>query len=145
MVRAEEDGFYARLQPSPTPAPGVILGVVVAFGAVGGVLALLTSDEPVVQAWVALGSVAFGVLLWGFSFGQGFFPVEVRGDGRCLSWSGERYAWSQVGSCVAEQGRLELRGPDGAVLASADHLKPEAARWVADAVMASLPEVERNV
>ena len=116
------------------------MGVGLGFGVVGLIIGWIASPVTTVRVWVAVGSAVFGLLLYGFSFGQGFIPVELQGDERVLSWSGERFAWSQIGSCVAEGTRLELRGKNGAVIASLDHLEPEAAAWTARLVEASLEE-----
>ena len=142
-MRPEEDGFYVRLHPRPKAQPTMVVGVLVGFGLVGGVLGVLTSPEPVVRLWVGIGSVAFGLLLWGFSFGQGFFPVELIGDQRVLSWAGERHSWSQIGDCKADESTLRLLGVHGQVLAEVRHVVPEAAAWTAALVRASLEPQER--
>lgn len=137
-MRAEPNGFYARLQPTPRIEAPKVVAVVLVFGSVGAVIALLATPQPEVRAWIVGGSVFFGLLLSAVIFGQGFFPLEIVGDERALSWSGERYAWAQLGGCVAEGGRLQLRSIDDRVLATADHLEPEAARWIAQVIAVSL-------
>ena len=138
VVRSEEHGFYVRLQPLPSPQLPVVAGVMAVFGLVGGGLALVASPEPLVQGWILVGSMAFGLLLWGLSFGQGFFPIELIGDERSLAWAGDRYAWSQIAACRAEGGTLHLVGPGERIIAQAKHLVPEAADWTARLVTLSL-------
>ena len=137
VVRNEERGFYLRLQPTPTPNVRIVAGLVVGLGALGTGLGMITSSVVEVQLWVVFGSIAFGLLLYGISFGQGFFPLELRGDERVLDWGGERFAWTQIGACVADGDRLELRSVQGTVLASARNLSPDAAAWTAKVIEAS--------
>ncbi len=139
VVRAEDEGFYARLYPSPRPDWRALLGGAAVFGGVGVGIAAVLAEQPEVRTWIVASSLLFGALLYGFAFGAGFFPVEIRADDSVLYWGGERYPWSRVGACVADGGRLELRSPEGTALARVDHLRPEVARWIALAVTASLP------
>lgn len=138
VVRALDDGFYARLNPAPAFKPGMALLVVIGFALAGLTISVVMGVPVEARMPIIGGSILFGGLLYALSAGSAFFPAEVRGDGHSLSWAGERFAWDQIGSCVAEGDRLELRGLDDRVLASLEHLEPAAARWVADAVMASL-------
>ncbi len=140
MARPEGEGFYVRLQPAPSLQAPAVFGVVGGFGLAGGIIAMATTSEPYVQGWVVGGSVLFGLLLFAFSYGQGFFPVELIGDERCLAWGGDRFVWSQIGSCEAKAGTLRLRSLDGRVLAEAKHLQPEAAAWTAQLIEASLAD-----
>lgn len=137
VVRPNDDGFYVRLHPSPMPKGRVVLGVAALFGLLGGIIGWAMAEEPEVRAWIGFGSMALGVLLYGLSYGSGFFPIELIGDQRCLSWAGERYAWDQIDSCRASGGSLRLV-VDGQVVAEASHLDPAAAAWTARLVTASL-------
>ncbi len=142
VVRALDDGFYVRLNPAPAFNLGMAFLVVVGFGAAGFVIAMVMGSASGVTMPIVGGSILFGGLLYALSAGSAFFPAEVRGDAHSLSWAGERFGWDQIEACVAEGDRLELRGAGGRVLATLEHLEPEAARWVADAVTASLPYEE---
>ncbi|MEM6928732.1 MAG: hypothetical protein AAF602_17470 [Myxococcota bacterium] len=141
-MRALDDGFYVRLNPAPSFNLGMAMLVVAGFGTAGLVIALFMASQPGAIPPIVGGSILFGGLLYALSSGSAFFPAEVQGDSHSLSWAGERFGWEQIGDCVAEGGRLELRGPRGGVLGTLDHLDPAAARWVAAVVMASLPAEE---
>lgn len=138
VVRAEPQGFYARLSPRPRPTLRRFWLPLAGFAAVGGVLALATAAELELRLEIFLGITLFGLGLVGFAFGAGFVPIEISVDDTTVYWHGDRLPLAAVGDCRAEGGRIELVGKDGAVLAAAEHLEPAAARWVALAVKASL-------
>lgn len=141
VVRAlDEGGFYARLNPAPTFNLGMAMLVAGGFGVAGVIIAAVMATAEGSAMPIIGGSILFGGLLYALSSGSAFFPAEVQGDDHSLSWSGERFAWDQIESCVADGGHLELRGPGGRTLATLEHLEPAAAKWVADAIMASLPD-----
>jgi len=139
-VQPLDDGFFVRLHPAPPVNLGVAIAVVLGFGLAGLLIAMVMASRPGAWGTIVGGSILFGGLLYALSAGSAFFPAEVRGDGHSLSWAGERFAWDQIGSCVADGGRLDLYGKGGRILGSIENLDPEAARWVADVVTASLPE-----
>lgn len=138
VVRALDDGFYVRLHPMPALQGRVVGGIAILFSILGAIVAYAMSEATEVWIWVTLGSAAFGVLLYGLSYGSGFFPVELIGDERCLAWAGDRYMWGQIRACEAHGGTLRLVLPDGRVAAEVKHLDPAVAAWTSRLVTASL-------
>ena len=139
IVRPEGEGFYARAWPRPPLGLGWLAGVIVGLVAIGIVASRWAGEAPALRVQVVLGTVLFGMLIAGVLFGYGFVPVEVSADDETLYWAGERFPIGLVGSCRPEQGRLVLRGRDGGELGTIAHLRPDVARWIGQAVEASLP------
>jgi len=138
VVRAEPEGFYARLYPAPHPPLAAVgIGAVVS-GLFGVGLALVMTETPEVRVWIVLASVSLVGLIGAFRFGAGFIPIEVRGDHAGLTFAGDRIPWSMVSGGAWHDGTLTVRGASGGVLAQAVHLRPDVARWVAQAIDASV-------
>lgn len=139
VVRPEGEGFYARLWPSPRPDPRRLVPALLVFAALGAGGALVAGEATALRVQVFAGVMLFGVLILAVAFGTRFAPVEITCDDDVVYWHGDRVPMTAVGGCRAVGGRLELLGRDGRVLAAADDLDPDAARWVAHAIRASMP------
>ncbi len=138
-VRAEGSGFHARLWPRPPLPLWRLGGAVVGFTAAGAALASVVGTDPGQQVAITFAVPAFGALLVLVGWLPGLAPLEVDVDDDRVYWNGERYPWARVGGARAHGTTLELVGPDGARLDRLEHLAPEAARWLADAIGASIP------
>lgn len=139
VVRAQGEGFYARLYPRPAPSPLQLTGVVLGFGAAGLGLALLFAESTSMAVQITAAILLFGVLLSSFVWFSGWFPVEVVVDDTVVNWNSERIPMALVRDCVAREGTVELLGEAGRPLAVVHHLQPDAARWLSLAIRASLP------
>jgi hypothetical protein len=138
VARPQGEGFYARLYPRPRPSLAVVAGTLGGFGAMGAAMALWFGQDTSIRVQIALSIVLFGVLLASFAQLAGWFPVELVVDDTTINWNGERIPMAMVRDCVATGGTVELRG-EGRALGTIHHLQPDAARWVALAIRASLP------
>lgn len=139
MVRAEGEGFYARVWPRPVPPPGPTAAAVLGVATVAAAVGWFGGRDGWAQLYVGLSAALFLLLLLGFSFGARFVPVEIVADDRVITWSGERFPVGVVADCVLRGRSLELLGPEGRVLARVDGVQPEHGRWLAVAVRASIP------
>ena len=142
VVRAEREGFYARLWPRPALGPWRIARSVAGILVVAGGVGALTGDELVLQVQIAALLALFLGLLYAFSLGPGFVPVEITVDDHAVNWGGERFAIPAVRDCLVRDGTLELMGTTGTVLARIDGVDAAAGRWLSLAIRASLPERE---
>jgi hypothetical protein len=139
VVRAQGEGFYARVLPRPVPSPRIWGPGLAVFLAVGVGLAWLYGDGGWLSIEIALCIVLFGLLLLAFAFGAGFFPVEIVVDDRTVTWGGERIPMGLVSDCRMAGRTLELVGPGDRILAKIEGVLPDAGRWVSLAIRASLP------
>lgn len=139
VVRAQGEGFYARVAPRPTVPPRLWAPALGAFAAAGVGLALMLGDGGWLSVEIAASILLFGTLLLGFGIGAGLFPVEIVVDDRTVSWGGERIPMPLVADCRMVGRTLELVGADDRILAKIDGVLPEAGRWVSLAIRASLP------
>ncbi|MCA9493395.1 MAG: hypothetical protein KC621_25865 [Myxococcales bacterium] len=139
VVRPEGDGFHARISPRPRPPWGNWAAGVFMAGAVGVVLALAVTRDVDVGVQVALAATIFLSLLGLAPFLARHLPVELAVDDHQVYWNGDRFPMSAVRGARADDHVLELMGDYGA-LARFEHLAPDVARWLAAAIVASLPE-----
>jgi hypothetical protein len=115
-----------------------VLGTLGGFGGMGVLMALWFGQDTTVRVEIALSILLFGVLLDSFAHLSGWFPVEIVVDDTTINWNGERIPMALVRDCLATGGTVELRG-EGRTLGTIHHLQPDAARWVALAIRASIP------
>jgi hypothetical protein len=139
VVRAEGEGFYARVQPRPAVPWGLWGAAMTALLAVAGVLAAVIATDVVLAIQIVASVALFGALLLGFAHGSGYFPVEVVVDDERITWGGERFAIGMVEDCVVEGRSVRLVGAGHRTLAQIEGVDPEAGRWLALAIRASLP------
>jgi hypothetical protein len=139
VVRPQGEGFYARISPRPVPSPRMWVPAMATFGGLGVLLAVVLGDGGWLSVEIAVSIVLFGLLLVGFAFGAGFFPVEIVVDDTMVSWGGERFPMPLVADCRHTGRALELVATDDRILARIDGVPPDAGRWVSLAIRASLP------
>lgn len=139
VVRAQGEGFYARVLPRPLPSPRVWVPGLGVFVVVGAGLAGIYGDGGWLSFEIALCILVFGLLLLIFAFGAGFFPVEVVVDDHTVTWGGERIPMTLVSDCRMVGRTLELVGSEDRILAKIEGVLPDAGRWVSLAIRASLP------
>jgi hypothetical protein len=139
VVRAEREGFYARVWPKPVLPARRIAGAAVGIAALSIAVALATGSDPWLRAEVGACVALFVGLLSLFSIGPGFVPVEIAVDDHAVNWGGERFPLPVVADCVVRDRVLELVGAEGRALARIDGVDAAAARWLSLAIKASLP------
>jgi hypothetical protein len=138
VARPQGEGFYARLYPRPRPPLVLVLGTLGGFGAMGVLMALWFGQDTSLRLEIALSILLFGVLLASFAHFSSWFPIELVVDDTTVNWNGERIPMALVRDCTYQGGTVELRG-EARTLGVIHHLQPEAARWVALAIRASIP------
>ncbi len=136
-VRAEGTGFHVRAWPSPEIPwrRWAVGGALIVAAAIA--LAWVAGDALAVRVQVGLAIVAFGALLALFSHASGWMPVELQIDEATVYWNGERFPTRIVRGARADGRTLRLLGQEGP-LAEVEHLPPEVAAWLAEAITEAL-------
>jgi len=139
----ESNGLYARVYP--VPPIGVTL-----FKRIGSMLFMVLGAALVLVAvgygaeladrpWYLLYPSIFVVMIALLQHMSGFFPTEVAVDDKMLVWDSDRIPIETVGTSKVEaSGRLVVRDTEDREIASIDHLRPDVAAWLADAIQQSV-------
>jgi len=135
VARPEGDGFYVRVYPQPElhlPTVGAVAG---SWLVLCGVLAWAMGRGDPELMRLLFGAIGiFGLLLYAFHHGRGFFPVEVSACRGTVFFAGDRLPASLVSGCEVDGETLVLRGHDGSERGRIDHLPASATGWVTRAM-----------
>jgi len=132
---ADADGFTARLYPQPDLNLPLVGGGVLGWLLFCGAVAWLAGRGDPTLSKLLFGALGiFGLLLYAFHHGRGFFPVEVSACRGQVFFAGDRLPTAMVRGCDVEGEALLLRDVDGSERGRIDHLPASATGWVQRAV-----------
>jgi hypothetical protein len=139
----EENGLYARVYPVPPFGLALFkrMGLMLAAVAVAAVVLVVVGFGPELaqHPWYLVYPAIFVLMISLLQHMSGFFPTEVAIDGNMLVWDSDRIPIQTVGTSTVERsGRLVVWDTSGQEIASIEHLKPDVAAWLADAIRQSI-------
>jgi len=139
----ESNGLYARVYPVP-PVGRVLFkrmgSMLLMVAGAGVVLAVVGwGAELAARPWYLIYPSIFVLMIALLQHMSGFFPTEVAIDGQMLVWDSDRIPIGTVGTSLVEMnGRLVVRDLENREIASIEHLRPDVAAWLADAIQQSV-------